>query len=246
MQRYRISGVPITRDGKAVGILTNRDLRFVKDTSAEISTVMTREGLVTVPPGTTLERAQGAAPQAPHREAAGGGRATGDLRGLITIKDIEKSERFPHASQGRAGAAALRRGARGRARPPGARPGPGRRGRRRRSSSTPPTATRRPCSRRWRSCAAPGPSLPIVGGQRRHRRGHRGADRRRAPSAVKVGVGPGSICTTRVVAGVGVPQLTAILDAASVAARTACRSSPTAASSTPATSPRRSPPARTR
>ena len=58
MARYRISGVPVTRDGKAVGILTNRDLRFVRDTHQEISSVMTREDLVTVPPGTTLERAK--------------------------------------------------------------------------------------------------------------------------------------------------------------------------------------------
>ena len=58
MSRFRISGVPVTREGKAVGILTNRDLRFVKDVTAEISTVMTSEGLVTVEPGTTMERAR--------------------------------------------------------------------------------------------------------------------------------------------------------------------------------------------
>ncbi len=58
MDRYRISGVPVTRDGKAVGILTNRDLRFVRDTDQEISRVMTRENLVTVPPGTTIDRAK--------------------------------------------------------------------------------------------------------------------------------------------------------------------------------------------
>ncbi|HVH06135.1 MAG TPA: IMP dehydrogenase, partial [Myxococcota bacterium] len=89
MQRYRISGVPITRDGKAVGILTNRDLRFVKDTTAEISTVMTKENLVTVPPGTTLETARELLHK--HRiEKLLVVDASGDLRGLITIKDIEK------------------------------------------------------------------------------------------------------------------------------------------------------------
>ena len=96
MSRFRISGVPVTRDGKAVGILTNRDLRFVKDVTAEISTVMTQEGLVTVPPGTNMERA---------RELLHAHRIekllvvdeAGDLCGLITIKDIEKTERYPDA-----------------------------------------------------------------------------------------------------------------------------------------------------
>ena len=98
MARYKISGVPITRDGKAVGILTNRDLRFVRDTHQEISAVMTRENLVTVPPGTTMERAKELLHE--HRiEKLLVVDEHGTLCGLITIKDIEKSERFPNASK---------------------------------------------------------------------------------------------------------------------------------------------------
>jgi len=90
MARYRISGVPITREGRAVGILTNRDLRFVKDAGQAISTVMTSEGLVTVPPGTTMERAKELLHK--HRiEKLLVVDGEGMLRGLITIKDIEKT-----------------------------------------------------------------------------------------------------------------------------------------------------------
>jgi len=98
MQRYQISGLPVVRDGKAVGILTNRDLRFLKDTHQSIAEVMTSEGLVTVPPGTTLERAKDLLHE--HRiEKLLVVDDKGDLRGLITIKDIEKSERFPDAAK---------------------------------------------------------------------------------------------------------------------------------------------------
>jgi IMP dehydrogenase len=97
MARYRISGVPVIRDGKAVGILTNRDLRFVRDTHQEISSVMTKDALVTVPPGTTLERAKELL-HAHRIEKLLVVDAEGMLCGLITIKDIEKSERFPSAS----------------------------------------------------------------------------------------------------------------------------------------------------
>ena len=98
MARYKISGVPVTRDGKAVGILTNRDLRFVRDVNQPISSVMTREGLVTVPPGTTMERAKELLHQ--HRiEKLLVVDDRGRLRGLITIKDIEKTERYPNAAK---------------------------------------------------------------------------------------------------------------------------------------------------
>src|SRR5262245_58756885 len=96
MARYRISGVPIVRDGKAVGILTNRDLRFVRDTQQPISRYMTQDGLVTVAPGTDMERAK----ELLHRHRIEKLLVVDDrgmLRGLITIKDIEKSERFPSA-----------------------------------------------------------------------------------------------------------------------------------------------------
>ena len=96
MSRFKISGVPVTRDGKAVGILTNRDLRFVEDVSAEISTVMTSENLVTVEPGTTMERARVLLHE--HRiEKLLVVDQSGKLCGLITIKDIEKTERYPDA-----------------------------------------------------------------------------------------------------------------------------------------------------
>ncbi|HIL02054.1 MAG TPA: CBS domain-containing protein, partial [Myxococcales bacterium] len=96
MERYKISGVPVTRDGKAVGILTNRDLRFVRDHSQAISSVMTQDELVTVPPGTSMERAK----ELLHKyriEKLLVVDKQGTLCGLITIKDIEKTERFPNA-----------------------------------------------------------------------------------------------------------------------------------------------------
>jgi len=216
MARYRISGVPVTRDGKAVGILTNRDLRFVRDTQQEISRVMTCENLVTVPPGTTMERAKELLHE--HRiEKLLVVDADGTLSGLITIKDIEKSERYPHASKdglGRllCGAAvgvdedALERGqaladagvdvivvdtAHGHS-----------------------GGVLRTIAELRRIFS----DLPIVGGNVATPEGVE-ALVKAGVSGVKVGVGPGSICTTRVVAGVGVPQFTAVLDAARVAAR---------------------------
>jgi IMP dehydrogenase len=216
MQRYRISGVPITRDGKAVGILTNRDLRFVKDTTAAISTVMTKDDLVTVPPGTTMEKAR----ELLHRhriEKLLVVDAEGDLRGLITIKDIEKSERFPNASKDAMGR--LRCGA-------AIGVGTDRLDRAQalvdagvdvvvvdtaHGHSAAVLESVAELRRTW-------PELPIVGGNVATAEGTEALVKAGA-SGVKVGVGPGSICTTRIVAGVGVPQLTAILDAAGTAAR---------------------------
>ncbi len=214
MARYRISGVPITRDGKAVGILTNRDLRFVKDVDQAISAVMTRDGLVSVPPGTTLERAKELLHE--HRiEKLLVVDERGDLRGLITIKDIEKSERFPHASKDAMGRLLC-----------GAAVGVG-----------------PECAGRVEALVSAGvdvvvvdtahghsagvletirelrrsfPDLPLVGGNVATGEGAESLIKA-GVSGVKVGVGPGSICTTRVVAGVGVPQLTAVMDAAQAA-----------------------------
>ena len=96
MAQYRISGVPVVRDRKAVGILTNRDLRFVKDRRQQISQVMTHENLVTVPPGTGMDRAKELLHE--HRiEKLLVVDSEGFLCGLITIKDIQKTERFPSA-----------------------------------------------------------------------------------------------------------------------------------------------------
>jgi IMP dehydrogenase len=216
MARYRISGVPIVRDGKAVGILTNRDLRFVRDTHQEISGYMTRENLVTVPPGTGMERAKELLHQ--HRiEKLLVVDDTGALRGLITIKDIEKSERYPAASKD--GLGRLRCGA---------------------AIGVGPDHLERAQALVDAEVdvivvdTAHGhslgvldtvaalrhhfPDLPLIGGNVATPEGTE-ALIKSGVSAVKVGVGPGSICTTRVVAGVGVPQFTAVLDCARTARR---------------------------
>ena len=216
MARYRISGVPVTRDGKAVGILTNRDLRFVRDTSQPISSVMTTERLVTVPPGTTMERAK----ELLHERRIEKLLVVDDqgrLCGLITIKDIEKTERHPNAAKD--GLGRLRCGAA--------------------IGVSPDTLERAQALvgagvdvivvdtahghssgvletiERLRRTF---PELPIIGGNVATGEGAE-ALIKAGVSAVKVGVGPGSICTTRVVTGVGVPQLTAIANAVSVASR---------------------------
>jgi IMP dehydrogenase len=216
MARYRISGVPVTRDGKAVGILTNRDLRFVRDTHQQISTVMTREGLVTVPPGTTLERAKELLHE--HRiEKLLVVAADGTLRGLITIKDIEKSERFPNASKDGLGrllcGAAVGVGPETPARTEALV---------RAGADVVVVDTAHGHSRGVLETVAElrhsFPDLPLVGGNVATGEGAE-ALIKAGVSGVKVGVGPGSICTTRVVAGVGVPQFTAVLEAARVAAR---------------------------
>jgi len=214
MARYRISGVPVTRDGKAVGILTNRDLRFVRDTRQEISRVMTRENLVTVPPGTTMDRAKELLHE--HRiEKLLVVDERGFLTGLITIKDIEKSERFPHASKDDLGR--LRCG--------GAVGTGGDREERAQAlvdagADVIIVDTAHGHSARVIEAVAAlrrsFPDLPIVGGNVATGEGAE-ALIKAGVSAVKIGVGPGSICTTRVVAGVGVPQFTAVLDAARVA-----------------------------
>jgi IMP dehydrogenase len=216
MARYRISGVPVTREGKAVGILTNRDLRFVKDKSQEISKVMTRENLVTVPPGTTLERAKELLHE--HRiEKLLVVDQQGNLRGLITIKDIEKNERFPNAAKD--GLGRLRCGAA---------VGVGRDQLERAEALIEAgvdvvvvdTAHGEAASvlEMVRQLRRGHPDLAIIGGNVATGEGTEELIKA-GVSAVKVGVGPGSICTTRVVTGVGVPQFTAVADCAQVASR---------------------------
>ncbi len=216
MDQYKISGVPVTRDGKAVGILTNRDLRFVRDTQQQISSVMTKDGLVTVPPGTGMERAKELLHQ--HRiEKLLVVESDGTLTGLITIKDIEKSERFPNASKDDLG--------------------------RLRCAAAIGVGDDR--LERAEALVDAGVDLIVVDSAHGHHENilNTVAELRRVyadlsivggnvatgegaealvkagVSAVKVGVGPGSICTTRVVAGVGVPQFTAVVDAVEVASR---------------------------
>jgi IMP dehydrogenase len=217
MERYRVSGVPITHeDGRLVGILTNRDLRFEKDTSQPVSALMTAKNLVTAPVGTTLEEAE----RLLHRHrieklpVVDGG---GVLKGLITVKDIQKRIEFPLATKDTHGR--LRVGA---------------------AVGVGPDAFERA-----EALVDAGVDVLVVDTAHGHSRGviemvgrvksipgefevvagniataeaaealiDAGAD------AVKCGIGPGSSCTTRVVAGVGVPQVTAIHDVAEAASR---------------------------
>jgi IMP dehydrogenase len=217
MARYHVSGVPITEDGgRLVGILTNRDLRFEHDVSQPVSAVMTAEGLVTAPVGTTLEEAERLLHR--HRiEKLPVVDSGGVLRGLITVKDIQKRIEFPHATKDPQGR--LRVGA---------------------AVGVGPDA-----AERAQALIAAGADLLVVDTAHGHSRGviemvgrikglpgefevvagniataeaaevllDAGAD------AVKVGIGPGTACTTRIVAGVGVPQVTAIHDVTEIAGR---------------------------
>jgi IMP dehydrogenase len=214
MARYKISGVPITDgDRRLVGILTNRDLRFHDDPGERIGEVMTSDGLVTAPEGTTLEDAT--AILGKHRiEKLPVVDADGRLSGLITVKDIQKKIKYPDATKDEQGR--LRCGA---------------------AVGTGPDAFERAAALIDAGVdllvvdTAHGHSagvinlvakvveefpVPIVAGNVATYEGAK-ALLDAGASAIKVGVGPGSICTTRVVAGVGVPQLTAIADAARAA-----------------------------
>jgi IMP dehydrogenase len=215
METYRISGVPITdEEGRLVGILTNRDLRFEDDTSRPVSELMTSENLVTVPVGTTLEEARAVL----HRHKVEklpvldqGGR----LRGLITVKDIAKRVQYPHATKDEQGR--LRVGA---------------------AVGTGPEGIERA-----EALVGEEVDVLVVDTSHGHSQGVLGAVRElkgrfdvpvvagnvatpeatealidAGADAVKVGMGPGAICTTRVVAGIGVPQITAVYDCAQVAA----------------------------
>src|SRR6478672_11235869 len=216
MERYHISGVPITDEaGRLVGILTNRDLRFERNLTQPLSERMTAHDLVTAPVGTTLHEAE----QLLHRhriEKLPIVDAEGVLRGLITVKDIQKRVEFPQATKDQQGR--LRVGA---------------------AVGVGPDALERA-----QALVAAGADVLVVDTAHGHSRGvlemvariaalsgdfeviagnistgaaaealiDAGAD------AVKSGQGPGAICTTRVVAGVGVPQITAVYEIAEVAA----------------------------
>jgi IMP dehydrogenase len=216
MARYKISGVPIVDGGrKLVGLLTNRDLRFVEDHDQPIENVMRRAPLVTAPLGTTLDQAKDLLWQHRIEKLPIVDDATGELRGLITVKDIKKQSEYPSSTQDERGR--LRVGA---------------------AVGVGPDALERA-----EALVKVGVDLLVVDTSHGHNIGVldgvkaiKGAfdveviggnivtaeavDAMVAAGAdgVKVGVGPGSICTTRVVAGVGVPQITAIHDC-SVAAK---------------------------
>lgn len=217
MAKYKIAGIPVIDDSrKLIGIITNRDLRFVKDGRELISDVMTKEGLITVPIGTTFEEAERILQE--HRiEKLPVVSEDGTLSGLITFKDIQKKKKYPKSctdEQGR-----LRVGAA--------------------VGVTPDTIDRvralyeagvdvvivdtahghsAGVVEMVRTVKTNFPSLQVVGGniatgEAAQALIQAGAD------GVKVGIGPGSICTTRIVAGVGVPQLTAVMLVAEVAKR---------------------------
>ena len=216
MARYRISGVPITRDGKLVGILTNRDLRFITDFNQPISNVMTSENLVTAPVGTTLEEAKTILGK--HRiEKLPLVDENYMLRGLITIKDIEKNIKYPAAAKDHLGRLLC-----------GAAVGVTRDTLDRVKALadaqvdviTLDTAHGHSAGvlNSVRMVKEAFPNLPVIAGNVATAEAtedlfEAGAD------VVKVGIGPGSICTTRVVSGIGVPQFTAICDCAEAAAK---------------------------
>ncbi|NLY29858.1 MAG: IMP dehydrogenase [Firmicutes bacterium] len=218
MARYRISGVPITENGRLVGILTNRDLVFEENFDQPVANVMTSENLITAPVGTTLEEAKAIL----HKHKIEKLPLVDDkylLKGLITIKDINKAIQYPYAAKDHQGrlrvAAAVGVGA---------------------DLSDRAAAlveagvdvlvvdTAHGHSRRVIDSVAwlkdkYGDRVDIIAGNVATAEATKalieaGAD------AVKVGIGPGSICTTRVVAGIGVPQITAIWDCSRAAAGT--------------------------
>ena len=216
MGKYRISGVPITVNGKLVGIITNRDMRFEEDMSRRIGDTMARENLVTAPVGTSLAEAREILRR--HRiEKLPLVDQDNNLKGLITIKDIEKATKYPNSakdSDGRLLAAAavgvthdmidridalvaakvdvvVIDTAHG--------------------HSTGVLHTLKEIKKAY-------PYLPVIAGNVAT------ADATEAliecgVDAVKVGIGPGSICTTRIIAGIGVPQITAVYECAQVAQR---------------------------
>jgi len=216
METYHISGVPITDpDGKLVGILTNRDLRFERNLDQPIANLMTSENLVTVPVGTTLDEAQGVLRR--HRiEKLPVVDVDGYLKGLITVKDIQKKIQYPFATKDERGRLRV-----------GAAVGVG-------------------TDALERAAALVGEEVDVVVVDTSHGHSHavvetvrRIKERLDVPvvagniataeaaealceagaDGVKAGIGPGAICTTRIVASVGVPQVTAVYDCARAAAR---------------------------
>lgn len=211
MARYRISGVPITRDGKLVGILTNRDLRFETDPTRRIEEVMTSQNLITAPVGTTLEEAKQIL--AAHRiEKLPIVNDQFELCGLITIKDIEKSSKYPNSAKDKngrllCGAAIgvtadclLRVEALIKAKVDVL-------------SIDTAHGHSQGVIDKVKEIRAAYPDIPLIAGNVATAAATRALIEAGA-NCIKVGIGPGSICTTRVVAGIGVPQLTAVSDCA--------------------------------
>ena len=211
MAKYRISGVPITRGKKLVGILTNRDLRFETDDTRRIEEVMTSKNLVTAPVGTTLEEAKQIL--AAHRiEKLPIVNDDFELCGLITIKDIEKATKYPNSAKDAKGRLLC-----------GAAIGITKDAMYRVEALVKAKVDLVSLDsahghnvgviEKVKEIRAAYPDLPIIAGNVATAAATRDLIEAGA-SCIKVGIGPGSICTTRVVAGIGVPQLTAVADCA--------------------------------
>ena len=215
MERYRISGVPITtEDGKLVGILTNRDLRFESNYEQPISNVMTKEGLVTAPEGTSLADAQKILGK--HRiEKLPIVDGKGYLKGLITIKDIEKSIQYPNSARDENGRLLV-----------GAAVGTAANTMDRIAALIEARAdviaidTAHGHSagvlKKVEEIKSKYPNITLIAGNVATAAATEALIKSGA-DVVKVGIGPGSICTTRIVAGIGVPQLTAVMDCSEMA-----------------------------
>ncbi len=215
MGKYRISGVPIADENeKLVGIITNRDLRFIEDYSIPIKDVMTSENLVTAPVGTTLPEAQQILQK--HRiEKLPLVDKDRKLKGLITIKDIEKAIEFPNSAKDSQGRLLV-----------GAAVGVGGDADSRTKALVDAEVDvliidtahghSRGVIEKVREVRSKYPELNIVAGNVATAEATRALIEAGA-NIIKVGIGPGSICTTRVVAGIGVPQITAVYDCASEA-----------------------------
>jgi IMP dehydrogenase len=214
MERYRISGVPVTKKGKLVGILTNRDLRFETRMDLAVSEVMTKENLITAPVGTTLDEAK----EILHRQRIEKLLVVDDdfnLRGLITIKDIQKRIKYPDACKDEMGRLRV-----------GAAIGIGREGVERAEMLIKAGVDALVVDTAHghsqgvidvvKTIKKKFPDIQLVAGnigssEAAEELIEAGVD------SLKVGIGPGSICTTRIVAGAGVPQITAIARCAPVA-----------------------------
>ncbi|PLX67892.1 MAG: IMP dehydrogenase [Denitrovibrio sp.] len=214
MGKYKISGVPVINGGKLVGILTNRDLRFVDNFTAKVSEYMTSENLITVPVGTSLEESMKHLQE--HRiEKLLVVNDDFELKGLITIKDINKRIKYPHAAKDSLGRLIV-----------GAAIGVGDEAQERARALVEKKVDVLAIDTahghsfkvvemvRW--VKKEFPDIQVVAGNVATAEATEdlikaGAD------CIKVGIGPGSICTTRIVAGVGVPQITAIMDCATMA-----------------------------
>ncbi len=216
MSKYKISGVPVCVDGKLVGIITNRDMRFLTDYSMKINEVMTKENLITAPVGTTLADAQKILSKSKVEKLPLVDKDN-RLCGLITIKDIQKATRYPNSAKDEKGrlicgaaigvtantveraGALLEAGADF-------------------LSLDSAHGHSRNIIKAVRDIKAAYPDAQLIAGNIATAEAAEdlikaGAD------ALKVGIGPGSICTTRIVAGIGVPQITAVYDVACVATK---------------------------